>query len=202
MLVWFYFFWKLLGRISFLAFSASGGYPHPLAQEPLLSSKPAMTSLPQVAISRIMTFQPHCSPFREICDYTGLTQIRASLVAQLVKNLLAVQEIWFNPWFGKIPWRRERLPTPVSWSGEFHGLYSPWGCKEIDKRSDFNFHPNNPDSSLYFKVSWLTTSILTGTLIPCFHVSYHIHKFWGLGSSHLCEDEITVPIASIHRELS
>ena len=29
-------------------------------------------------------------------------------------------------------WRRERLPTPVFWPGEFHGLYSPWGCKESD----------------------------------------------------------------------
>ena len=25
-----------------------------------------------------------------------------------------------NPWVGKIPWRRERLPTPVFWPGEFH----------------------------------------------------------------------------------
>ena len=24
------------------------------------------------------------------------------------------------------------LPTPVFWPGEFHGLYSPWGCKESD----------------------------------------------------------------------
>ena len=31
-----------------------------------------------------------------------------------------------------MPWRRERLPTPVFWPGEFHGLYSPWGCKELD----------------------------------------------------------------------
>ena len=31
-----------------------------------------------------------------------------------------------NSWLGKIPWRRERLPTPVSGPGEFHGLYSPW----------------------------------------------------------------------------
>ena len=30
------------------------------------------------------------------------------------------------------PWRRERLPTPVFWPGEFHGPYSPWGCKESD----------------------------------------------------------------------
>ena len=38
----------------------------------------------------------------------------------------------FNPWVGKIPWKRERLPTPVFWPGEFHGLYSPWGRKESD----------------------------------------------------------------------
>ena len=30
------------------------------------------------------------------------------------------------------PWIRERLPTPVFWPGEFHGLYSPWGHKELD----------------------------------------------------------------------
>ena len=29
-----------------------------------------------------------------------------------------------NPLVGKIPWRRERLPTPVFLPGEFHGLYS------------------------------------------------------------------------------
>ena len=56
----------------------------------------------------------------------------ASLVAQLVKNLPAIWETCFDPWVGKIPWRRERLPIPVFWPGEFHGLYSPWGCKELD----------------------------------------------------------------------
>ena len=49
----------------------------------------------------------------------------ASLVAQLVKNLPAM-------WVGKIPWKRERLPTPVFWCGEFHGLYSLWVPKELD----------------------------------------------------------------------
>ena len=33
------------------------------------------------------------------------------------------------PGLGKIPWRRERLPTLVSWPGELHTLYSPWGRK-------------------------------------------------------------------------
>ena len=55
----------------------------------------------------------------------------ASLVAQLAKNLPATWETWFNPWVGKIPWRRERLPTLVFWSREFHGLYSSWGPKEL-----------------------------------------------------------------------
>ena len=31
-----------------------------------------------------------------------------------------------------IIWRRERLPTPVFWPGEFHELYSPWRHKESD----------------------------------------------------------------------
>ena len=34
-------------------------------------------------------------------------------------------------------WRRERLPTPVFWPGEFHGLYSPWGHKESESL-DYN----------------------------------------------------------------
>ena len=38
----------------------------------------------------------------------------------------------FDPWVGKIPWRKERLPTPVFWPGEFRELYRPWGCKESD----------------------------------------------------------------------
>ena len=33
---------------------------------------------------------------------------------------------------GKIPGRRERLPTPVFWPGESHGLCSPCGRRELD----------------------------------------------------------------------
>ena len=38
----------------------------------------------------------------------------------------------FNPQVGEIPRRRERLPTPVFWPGEFHGLYGPRGHKDTD----------------------------------------------------------------------
>ena len=55
-----------------------------------------------------------------------------SLVAQLVKNPPAMQETWVPSWVGKIPWRRERLPTPVFWPGELRGMYSPRGHKELD----------------------------------------------------------------------
>ena len=53
-------------------------------------------------------------------------------MAQLVRIHLQCRRPGFDPWVGKIPWRRESLPTPVFWPGEFHGLYSPWGCKESD----------------------------------------------------------------------
>ena len=58
----------------------------------------------------------------------------ASLVAQLVKNLLAMQETlgWEDPLETYVqslgwenPWKRERLPTPVFWPRKFHGVYSP-----------------------------------------------------------------------------
>ena len=43
----------------------------------------------------------------------------------------------FNPWVGKIPWRRAWQPTPVFLPGESHGQRSlagcsPWGHKESD----------------------------------------------------------------------
>ena len=40
-------------------------------------------------------------------------QTWASLVAQLAKNPPAMQETLVPSWVGKIPWRRNRLPTPV-----------------------------------------------------------------------------------------
>ena len=55
----------------------------------------------------------------------------------------------FHLWVGKIPWRRERLPTPVLWPGEFHGLYSPWGHKESGMTEQLSL-------SLFHKESCLT----------------------------------------------
>ena len=46
----------------------------------------------------------------------------------------------FSPQVGKIPWRREQLPTPVFRPGELHGLYRPWGHNEQNQVTDFQFH--------------------------------------------------------------
>ena len=59
----------------------------------------------------------------------------------MIKNLPAnagrLKRRGFDPWVGKIPWRRAWQPTPVFLPEESHGERSlaggsPWGCKESD----------------------------------------------------------------------
>ena len=69
----------------------------------------------------------------------------ASLVAQTVKSPPAGQGTNFNPWVGKIPWRRKWQPTPVFLPGKSHGWrslagYSPWRRKELDTTEWLHFH--------------------------------------------------------------
>ena len=51
-----------------------------------------------------------------------------------------------------MPWRRERLPTPVFWSGEFQELYSPWGRKESDMTERLSL-------SLFFPYATLDSAV-------------------------------------------
>ena len=57
---------------------------------------------------------------------------RASLVAQLVKDAPAMRETWVQSLGWEDPLEKGKVPTPVFWPKEVHGLYSPWGCKEWD----------------------------------------------------------------------
>ena len=79
------------------------------------------SSRPPTFCSCTATFIPVVNPSRLTVD------AGASLVAQLGKNPPAMREAWVRSLVGKMPWRRERLPTPVFWPGESHGLYSQWG---------------------------------------------------------------------------
>ena len=93
----------------------------------------------------------------------------ASLVAQLIKNPPAVWRPGFNPWIGKIPWRRERLPTPVFWPGEFdttewltlsHFQFLPSKITAQDKRAHFFFAASHVSQ---FK--WLNSVGFPGRLL-------------------------------------
>ena len=66
-------------------------------------------------------------------------------MAQMVKNLPAVREIWVQSLGQEDPWRREWQPTQVLLPGESHGQrsqasYSPWGQKESDTAQQLTQH--------------------------------------------------------------
>ena len=51
----------------------------------------------------------------------------------------------FDPWAGKIPWRRKRQPSSVFLPGKCHGQkslvgYSPWGGVESDTTERLSTH--------------------------------------------------------------
>ena len=64
----------------------------------------------------------------------------------------------FDPWVGKIPWRKEWQPAPVFLPGEFHGQrslagYSPWGHKESDTTEHMYTHTHTGQ--------WIVTELET-----------------------------------------
>ena len=64
----------------------------------------------------------------------------ASLIAQLVKMHLQCRRPGFDPWAGKIPWRRDSLPTAVfcmenSMDCIIHGVTKSW-----IQLNNFHFH--------------------------------------------------------------
>ena len=57
-------------------------------------------------------------------------------MAQWLRIHLRCRRHGFDPWVGKILWRRKWQPTPVFLPGKFHGQrslvgYSPSGCKRV-----------------------------------------------------------------------
>ena len=61
--------------------------------------------------------------------------IRASQMVLGVKNMSAsasrLKRCRFDPWVGKIPWRRAWQHTPVFLPGESHGQRTPGGLQPI-----------------------------------------------------------------------
>ena len=63
-------------------------------------------------------------------EYSGLISFRMDwfdllAVKGALKSLLQCGRPGLDPWVGKIPWRRERLPTPVFWPRELQSMGPP-----------------------------------------------------------------------------
>ena len=76
-----------------------------------------------------------------------------SLVAQMVSFCLQCRRPRFDPWVGKISWRRKWQPTPVFLPGESQGQrslvgYSPWGRKASDTTERLHFTSNSFKGSI------------------------------------------------------
>ena len=73
----------------------------------------------------------------------------------------------YNPWVGKIPWRRKWQSTPVLWPGKSHGQrslvgYSPRGHKESEmtERLHFHFQVSICVLEKYWSFKYLNTEII------------------------------------------
>ena len=69
------------------------------------------------------------------------------MVENLPANAENIMRHKFNPWVGKIPWRRAWQPTSVYLPGESHGQrslagHSPWGRKESDMANTYTQDEN------------------------------------------------------------
>ena len=58
---------------------------------------------------------------------------KASMVAQMAKNLPAMKATQVDSWVGKIPWRRDRLATPVfmGFAGDSDSKESACNAREV-----------------------------------------------------------------------
>ena len=90
------------------------------------------------------------SVFLKLINNFTCFNVWASLVAQIVKNLSAMQETQVDAWVWKIPWRREWQPTPVILSTAFYGQRSLVGYIQFM-------------GSLHFMESddWVTNTFIT-----------------------------------------
>ena len=95
----------------------------------------------------------------------------ASLVAQTVKNLPAMQETWIQSLGQEDPLEKDMQPTPVFLPGEFHEQrslagYSPWNLKESDTTEQLT--SVNVAFQLGLTLTLLPLPILC---IPIFHLT-------------------------------
>ena len=90
----------------------------------------------------------------------------------------------FNPWVGKIPWRKKWQPTPVFLPAESHERspagYSPWGHKESDTTQWLTHTwPLRREQSLLFNSLRNIGSLQIGQRRKSFHKLSEVSQFLG-----------------------
>ena len=115
----------------------------------------------------------------------------------MVKIRLQCGRTGFGIWVGMIPWRRERLPTPVFWPGEYHGWYSPWGHKESDmtERLHFHFLPGKGKCLKFWatNIGWERRVEFYLDLLGCFEGCYRKLDFIDNLVNSICQSYNLVP---------
>ena len=92
------------------------------------------------------------------------------------------RETWVQSLGWNIPWRREKIPTPIFWPREFHGPYSPWGRKKSDMTEQLSLHFTSHDKKsfedLTISNSWIVylERPSTSTQADLFAFSFSIAK--------------------------
>ena len=79
------------------------------------------------------------------------------------------------PGLGRSPGEGNWLLTPVFWPEEFHGLYSPWGCKELDMTEQLYSHSNLNTCIKFLFILCLWNNLNRGTIAGKF---FQLLKQW------------------------
>ena len=168
---------------------------------------------PHLSHHRVDSYR-HCSPLwsathtsQHVTFYlcTSGNRVRASQGALVVKNPCANagdrrdsgsipgwgRRLGFNPWVGKVPWRRAWQPTPVCLPGESHGQkslvgYSPQGHTESDT-PEATQHACEQSFLFSFTPAQDTHSACHNSILTVqsdsLKAPYYFHKFSLLGGS-------------------
>ena len=124
--------------------------------------------IPQASFYQITAPQPHLFAF----VYSTLAGASGK---ELTCQCRRPKRRSFDPWVGKIPWRRAWQPTQVFVPGESHGQrnlvgYSPQGCKETDM-TEGTSHAGTRSSLQGISVaSFLLSLVFISCVIPPKHL--------------------------------
>ena len=100
----------------------------------------------------------------------------------------------FDPWVGKIPWRRKWQLTAVL-PGKFHGQrnlagYSPWGCTESDMTEQLSMHRGTQFVRVVSRICWdlIKNQVLSPPCLLPAPLSLQRPHHWNSQSQKGCHD--------------